>query len=230
MSQLEPADDIEACVFDAYGTLLDFSSAVRGDVQTLGNKAEKLTEIWRIKQLDYTWLRSLMRRHTDFWTVTGEALDFTLEALELEDPALRERLMEAYRILSPYPEVKGTLEALNDKNIKCAVLSNGSTKMLDDAFGSAGLKDHLNAILSIDEVGIFKPDPEVYLLATRKLEVAASKIAFFSSNGWDVHGASSFGFRTIWVNRTRQPKERLPAGPELVIDSLEPVGNWFAAR
>lgn len=227
MTKPEGAEAIEACVFDAYGTLLDFGSAAKGEVEALGDKADKLIEVWRVAQLEYTWLRSLMQRHADFWQVTGEALDYAMDHLGIEDAGLRERLLEAYRVLKPYPEVAGTLARLEAAGIRSAVLSNGSRAMLDAAFGAAGLTNRLDAILSADSVGVFKPAPEVYALATLELEVPAARVAFFSSNSWDIHGASSFGFRAFWVNRRGAVADRLPGGPELTLPSLDSVPAWF---
>ncbi len=202
--------DIRACVFDAYGTLLDFASAVAGEKAALGDKADALNALWRSKQVEYTWLRALMQRHADFRRVTGEALDYTLEALGIEDAGLRGRLLAAYDRLAPYPEVPATLETLADHGMRLAILSNGTPEMLEAGVASAGLGGWLEAVLSVEEVGIFKPAPEVYMLATRRLGLAAREIAFLSSNAWDAHGAASFGFVTIWVNRGGAPRERLP--------------------
>jgi 2-haloacid dehalogenase len=212
---------IRACVFDAYGTLLDFNAAVAAESAALGDRGAELSALWRRKQLEYTWLRSLMRRHADFWQVTSEALDFGLEALGLQqDTGLRDRLLAAYRRLAPYPEVPAMLDALRRGGMRAAILSNGSPAMLEEGVAAAGIAGRLDHLLSVEEVGVFKPSPEVYHLATRRLGLAAHEIAFLSSNGWDVHGAASFGFRTLWVNRTGAPAERLPGAPVGVIPDL----------
>jgi 2-haloacid dehalogenase len=212
----------DVCVFDAYGTLLDVNSAVRAESAQLGEQAaEELGALWRRKQLEYTWLRSLMHRHADFWQVTAEALEFSLATLgRADDEALRTRLLAAYRRLEPYPEVPAVLRRLNAHGVRTAILSNGSPGMLEDAVAAAGLSGLLDQVLSVEEVAVFKPAPEVYHLATRRLGVPADEIVFLSSNGWDVHGAASFGFRTVWVNRARAEGERLPGAPVAVAGSL----------
>jgi 2-haloacid dehalogenase len=211
-----------ACVFDAYGTLLDLNSAVRAGSAHLGERAaEELGALWRRKQLEYTWLRSLMRRHVDFWQVTAEALEFSLATLGRSgDEALRERLLAAYRRLEAYPEVVAVLGRLKADGVKTAILSNGSPAMLEHAVAAAGLSGLVDEVLSVEEVAVFKPAPEVYHLATRRLGVPAAEIVFLSSNGWDVHGAASFGFRTVWVNRAWAEGERLPGVPVAVAASL----------
>ena len=213
-------DGIEACVFDAYGTLLDFNNAVTAEGASLGRKSAPFSELWRRKQLEYTWLRSLMQRHEPFWQVTGDALDFTMEAFRINNPELRERLMEAYRTLAPYPEVPKMLTQLKASGMVTAILSNGSPQMLHEGVEAAGLTPHLDHQLSVEEVGVFKPSPKVYQLATQRLGVPASAIAFMSSNGWDIHGAASFGFSCIWINRGGGPQERLPGGPAIVLQDL----------
>lgn len=198
---------ITACVFDAYGTLFDVHSAVMRHATAVGPAAAALSNTWRLKQLEYSWMRSLMRRHADFWTVTGEALDVAMAAAGLSDAALRERLLEAYLSLDAYPEVPGVLDRLNAAGLRCAVLSNGSPEMLRSAVGSAGLAGRLEAVLSVEEVGIYKPDPRVYQLAVDRLGVPAAQISFQSSNVWDAAGAAAFGFQVVWINRGAQPRE-----------------------
>jgi len=210
MKPIEGAAEIAACVFDAYGTLLDFASAVARERPALGDRADALNELWRRKQLEYTWLRALMRHHLNFRDVTRQALDWCFEALAIDEPALADRLMRAYDGLDPYPEVPDTLRRLRDAGLQLAILSNGTPDMLQAATTSAGIRDLLDALFSVEEVGIFKPAPEVYAIATRGLGLPARRIAFLSSNAWDAHGAAAFGFRTIWVNRGGAPRERLP--------------------
>ncbi len=217
------AHPVRACVFDAYGTLLDVGSAVAALAAEVGPRAGELSELWRRKQLEYSWLRSLMRRHADFWRLTGDALDHALEALSLDGRHLREPLLDAYGSLAAYPEVPGMLGALRAAGMPAAVLSNGSPDMLRRSFASAGLSDLLDPVLSVEAAGVFKPTPDVYLLATRALGMAADRIAFFSSNGWDVHGAASFGFRAVWVNRAGLPAERLPGEPVATAPDLAAV-------
>jgi 2-haloacid dehalogenase len=215
--------DIQACVFDAYGTLLDVSSAVtRSSAATLP-QAERLWRLWRQKQLEYTWLRSLMNRHADFWRVTGESLDHAMEQLGLADPALRAELMQLYLQLDAYGDARPTLERLKAAGMRTAILSNGSTTMLAAGVAAAKIRDCLDMVISIDEVGVFKPSPAVYGRAAERLGVPANRICFLSSNGWDAHGAQSFGFHSVWVNRHGLAADRLPSPPETVVASLGDV-------
>jgi 2-haloacid dehalogenase len=216
-------EGIEACVFDAYGTLLDFNSAVMRCRDEIGADAEHLSDIWRQKQLQYTWLRSLMGRHADFWQVTGEALDFALAAVGIGDTDLRDRLMALYRELDTFPEVVRTLERLKAGGMRTAILSNGAPEMLESAVTAAGIARLLDDVLSVEDVGVFKPDPRVYQITVDRLGVEAEAICFMSSNGWDAAGAAAFGFRVVWINRYGQPVEHLPARPEIEIDTLEPL-------
>lgn len=220
---------VEACVFDAYGTLLDVGSAVAREAAAVGPRADELSALWRRKQLEYSWLRSLMRRHADFWQLTQDALDHSLDALGLAAASLRERLLQAYQRLDAYPDAAGTLAALRGLGRPTAVLSNGSPAMLEQSLSAAGLAGLVDPVLSVEAVGTFKPAPEVYALGTRALGLPAARIAFFSSNGWDAHGATSFGFRAVWVNRTRQAAERLPGGPALVLPDLAAVPSLVGA-
>ena len=212
--------DIGACVFDAYGTLFDVHSAAarcRGD---LGDKADAVSQTWRAKQLEYTWLRSLMGQHADFWSVTGDALDYALDTHAIDDAALRARLMDCYLELDAYPEVTDVLGRLKNAGLTCAILSNGAPNMLDAAVRGAGLADLLDAVLSVEDIGIFKPHPSVYRLAVERLGVAAGRIAFQSSNAFDVAGAAAFGFRVAWVNRFGQRPERLPGVADAELATL----------
>ena len=212
--------DISVCVFDAYGTLFDYNSAAARHSAALGDKAAPLADLWRLKQLQYTWLRSLMGRYAGFWQVTGEALDFSLGKLGIEDEALRANLMEAYLSLDAYPEVTGMLATLRAHGLRTAILSNGEPGMLDAAVEAAGLADLLDAVLSVEEVGIFKPHPSVYQLVVDRLGVAAANVSFQSSNAWDANGAAAFGFRVAWCNRFGQGQERVPEAPDAEIATL----------
>jgi 2-haloacid dehalogenase len=211
---------IEACVFDAYGTLFDVNSAARSAQDSLGEKWQPLAELWRAKQLQYTWLRGLAGRHADFWQVTGEALDFALSTLQLEDPALRARLMNLYLMLTAYPEVPDTLTRLKAAGMKLAILSNGTPAMLAAAVANAGITHLIDVILSVEEVQVYKPHPSVYRLACDRLNVVASGICFLSSNGWDAYSAKAFGLRTLWCNRFGQAPERIPETPDAQIATL----------
>jgi 2-haloacid dehalogenase len=211
---------VRACVFDAYGTLFDFASAAAGCADVLGDKAAAVTALWRDKQLQYTWLRSLQGRHADFWQVTGDALDFTLETLSISGGGVRERLMSLYRTLACFPEVPQVLDGLKRAGFVTAILSNGSPSMLADAVAGAKLGALLDHVLSVEEAGVFKTHPKVYQLAVDRLGVAPGAIAFQSSNAWDAHAASAFGMRVVWCNRYGQRRERLPGAPDREVRSL----------
>jgi 2-haloacid dehalogenase len=215
-----PLAGIKACVFDAYGTLFDFAAAARGCRDVLGAEADKLTALWRDKQLQYTWLRSLSGRYADFWQVTGEALDFTLETLGIDRPGLRDRLMTLYLTLETFPEVPDVLRRLKESGMRTAILSNGSPRMLDAIVTGNKLASLIDAVLSVDEVGVYKTHPTVYQLAVDRLGVPAGRIAFQSSNAWDAYAASAFGMRVVWCNRYGQRRERLPGGPDCEVKSL----------
>ncbi|MEI4470805.1 haloacid dehalogenase type II [Frigidibacter sp. MR17.24] len=218
-----------ACVFDAYGTLFDVASAARRAAAEPGGAAlaglwPRLAEDWRRKQLEYTWLRSLMGQHADFATVTAEALDWALDTHAPGAGApLRDRLLALYDRLEAYPEVPAVLAALRRAGLPCAILSNGSPAMLAAATASAGIDALLDARLSVETVGVFKPAPVVYALATDAFDCTPAEILFVSSNGWDVAGAAQFGFRTAWVNRAGARPERLPKGPDRVLPDLSPL-------
>ncbi|HXF53302.1 MAG TPA: haloacid dehalogenase type II [Hyphomicrobiaceae bacterium] len=211
---------IRACVFDAYGTLFDYASAAEGCRDVLGEKTGPFTALWRDKQLQYTWLRTLQERHADFWQVTGDALDYTLAAFGIADPALRERLMNLYRTLKPFPEVADTLRQIKKAGLKTAILSNGTPDMLAAAVTNAEIGHLLDAVLSVEEVGRFKTHPKVYQLAVDRLRVEPSAISFQSSNAWDAYAASAFGLRVVWCNRYGQPRERLPGRPDHEVRTL----------
>jgi 2-haloacid dehalogenase len=213
-------DGIKACVFDAYGTLFDVHSAVGRYRPRLGELAEPVSSLWRTKQLEYTWLRSLMGRHADFWEVTREALDFAFDMHRIDDPNLRKDLMEAYLHLDCYPEVPEVLSVLKSRGFHSAILSNGTPSMLEAAVMNSGLVQLIADNYSVEQVGIFKPDPRVYQIAVDGLRVKAEEIVFQSSNAWDAAGASAFGFKVVWVNRFGQSAERLPGRPDAEIRTL----------
>ena len=213
-------DRVQACVFDAYGTLFDFAAAARGCSDVLGDALDKLTILWRDKQLQYTWLRAVQGCHVDFWQVTGDALDFAMDTLRLDQPGLRDRLMTLYLTLDTFPEVSDVLQQLKAAGLKTAILSNGSPNMLDSVVKHARIDGLLDAVLSVEEVGVYKPNPRVYQLAVDRLGIPASSICFQSSNAWDAYAASSFGMKVVWCNRYGQRKERLPGRPNREIKSL----------
>jgi 2-haloacid dehalogenase len=220
---------IKACVFDAYGTLLDYASAAARCRDVLGDKLEPLNALWREKQLQYTWLRALQGRHADFWQVTGDALDFALDTLGLTDPDLRRRLMNLYLTLNAFPEVPEMLHRVKAAGMKTAILSNGSPEMLDTAVKNAGIGPLLDAVLSVETVGVYKPHPRVYQLAVERLGITAEAISFQSSNAWDAYAASAFGMRVVWCNRYGQRPERLPGKPDHEVMSLAELPGLFDA-
>ena len=211
---------VRACVFDAYGTLFDLASAAARCNDVLGDKTTAVAQLWREKQITYTWLRAAQNLHADFWQVTGDGLDFTLETLGITDPAIRARLMGLYRELTCFPEVPDGLRRLKQAGYATAILSNGSPSMLQDLVASANLGGLLDHVLSVEEVGVFKPHPSVYQLAVDRLGVPAHQISFQSSNAWDAHAASAFGMRVVWCNRYAQRRERLPGAPDHEIRTL----------
>jgi 2-haloacid dehalogenase len=216
---------IEACVFDAYGTLFDVNSAPLLLKDSLGDKWLPLAELWRAKQLQYTWLRSLAGRYADFLEVTRDALDFAMETFHIDDPVLRVRLLNLYVALSAYPEVPETLKRLKTSGIRLATLSNGTSSMLAAAAVNAGIADLLDAIVSAEEVKVYKPHPSVYQLACERLNVAASRVCFVSSNGWDAYSAKAFGFHVLWCNRMGQAPERIPETPDGQIATLSELSD-----
>jgi 2-haloacid dehalogenase len=224
-----PFSAINACVFDAYGTLFDVHSAVGRYRPRLGERADAVSQLWRTKQLEYTWLRSLMHQHADFWQVTGDALDYALDACDVRDRALRELLMSAYLELDAYPEVVATLEQLRRQGMDLVLLSNGSPQMLQAAVSHAGIGKLLSATLSVEQVGVYKPDPRVYALASETLAVRPDQISFQSSNAWDAAGAAAYGFKVAWINRFGQRRERLPHGPHAELQTLAQLPELLGA-
>jgi 2-haloacid dehalogenase len=220
---------VKACVFDAYGTVFDFAAAARGCRDVLGDDIDKLTALWRDKQLQYTWLRALQARHADFWQVTGDALDFALETLGMDHAGLRDRLMNLSLTLDAFPEVPDVLRRLKKAGVRTAILSNGSPAMLDAAVKAAGLVPLIDAVLSVEEVGVYKPHPKVYQLAVDRLGTPAAAIAFQSSNAWDAYAASAFGMQVVWCNRYGQRRERLPGAPERMVKSLAELPGLIGA-
>lgn len=221
---------IRACVFDAYGTLFDVNAAAAEERDALGEQWLSLAELWRTKQLQYTWLRGLAGRHADFWQVTGDALDFAMQSCGLDEPGLRRRLMDLYLRLGAYPEVSETLTRLKAGGVKLAILSNGTPDMLSAATDQAGITGLLDAILSVEEVGVFKPHPSVYQLAVDRMGVGADQICFVSANGWDAYSARAFGLRVVWCNRFGQAPERIPAPPDGEILTLSSLPATLGMR
>jgi 2-haloacid dehalogenase len=229
MSGPEAFAGISACVFDAYGTLFDVSAATARCRNELGDRADTLTTLWRSKQLEYSWLRSLRGDYVDFWHITGQSLDYALAALDLNDPALRSRLMELYFVLDAFAEVRDALAELKRVGVKTAILSNGSPSMLTAAVHRNRLDDLLDAVISVDPVRTYKPHPTVYQLAVDRLKLPAERICFLSSNYWDASGAALFGFRVIWINRAGAMPDPLPGQPDHEIRSLVALPSLLGA-
>jgi 2-haloacid dehalogenase len=223
-----PLEGVKACVFDAYGTLFDFASAAARCEDIPEERRAALTAMWREKQLQYTWLRTLQNRYADFSQVTRDALDFALDSLGLAKPGLCERLMELYFNLEPFAEVSSVLTSLRDAGFRTAILSNGSPEMLEALVKRSRLEHLFDAVLSADAVRAFKTHPKVYQYALDALGLPASAIAFQSSNAWDAHGASDFGMRVVWCNRYGQRRERLPGAPDFEIKTLAELPGLLA--
>lgn len=213
-------DNLDACVFDAYGTLFDLRAAAERHGDALGERKEALLALWRAKQLEYTWLRSLRGDYTDFWHVTGESLDHAMAVTGITEPLLRSRLMAAYFALEAFPDAKDAVSRLKAAGLKTAILSNGSTSMLTGAVGNAGLHRLFDHLISVDEVHTYKPHPSVYRLATERMECGAGRICFISANAWDASAAAHFGYRVVWLNRANSIFDPLPGRPEREITAL----------
>jgi 2-haloacid dehalogenase len=222
-------EGIRACVFDAYGTLFDVGSPVQKLATELGEKAADLTRLWRQKQLEYTWLRSLMGVHADFWHVTGDALDYALEALKIEDAGLRDQLMALYLKLDAYPDVTDALAAVRAKSKRTAILSNGSPSMLDSALRSAGLEKSFDMVLSVEDVGIYKPSRRVYRHAMQRLQIPdAPSVCFVSANSWDAQAAAQFGFQAVRLARGGGQDDRIPGKVSAKIESLSELAGLLS--
>lgn len=219
---------VTTCVFDAYGTLFDVAAAARlaaaqPGQEKLASVWPKLAADWRLKQLQYTWLRAITGDHTPFWEVTKDGLDWAMEASGLDDPALRETLLALYWELPAYKEVPKMLATLKAGGFQTAILSNGSPDMLDGAVDFAGVREWLDAVLSVEDVRIFKPAKAVYDMVGTRFGVSPGQVLFVSSNGWDAAAAAGYGFRTAWVNRAGEPMDRLPAKPHHVLSDLSTI-------
>ena len=225
---------ITTCIFDAYGTLFDVAAAARQaasepQFSNIKDTWPQLAEHWRLKQLQYTWLRAITQAHTDFWEVTQDGLDWALEKCGVDgDAELRERLLALYWELQAYPEVPEMLQTLKTAGLDTAILSNGSPDMLDGAVQSAGIETLLDDNLSVQSVGIFKPDSRVYDLVGQRFGCAKDEVLFVSSNGWDAAGATGYGFTTAWVNRSGEPMDRMPWKPKHVLRDLTDIPKIVA--
>ena len=210
---------IKAIIFDAYGTLFDVNSAAEKCKEKLGDKWEGFANYWRTTQLEYTWLRSLMRRHKDFWQITEDSLDKSMNFYNI-DNSMRSELLNLYKVLSPFTEVRDTLKKLKQSNYKLAILSNGTPDLLNELVVSNGLKDIFDDIFSVEEAGIFKPDSKVYDLPINKYNIEKNEVLFLSANTWDVSGAGNYGYNTVWVNRNNNIFDKLDFKPNQQISNL----------
>ena len=211
--------NIKAIIFDAYGTLFDVNSAAQKCKNKIGDKWEAFANYWRTNQLEYTWLRSLMKRHKDFWKITEDSLDKSMSVFKI-DNSMREELLNLYKILSPFEEVPEVLKFLKEKNFKLAILSNGTPSLLSELVKSNNLNNLFDDIFSIEEVGVFKPDSKVYDIPVKKYKIEKNEVAFLSANTWDVSGGGNYGYNSIWVNRTNNIFDKLDYQPKLEIKNL----------
>ena len=212
--------NIKAIIFDAYGTLFDVNSAAEKCKDKIGDKWESFANYWRTTQLEYTWLRSLMNRHKDFWQITEDSLDKSIKAFKI-DNSMRNELLDLYKKLSTFTEVKEVLNSLKKKNYKLAILSNGTPALLNKLVSSNDLTDIFDDIFSIEEVGIYKPDSKVYDLPVKKYQIKKDEVAFLSSNTWDVSGGGNYGYNSIWVNRNKNIFDNLDYKPKNEVGNLK---------
>ena len=214
-----------AFIFDAYGTLFDVNAACRELSIEVGEKWQELSALWRLRQVEYTWLRNSMNAYIDFWQITSDSLDYAMDTLNINNKNLRSNLLKLYLKLEAYSEVKGVLEKLKEEGFKTGILSNGSKKMLDSAVKNANISGLLDEVISVEECKVYKPSNKVYDLVEIKMGIKKEQVLFFSSNAWDMHAASNYGFNTIWVNRFNAKLERLPGKPLKIINSLKKINK-----
>ena len=218
--------NIKAIIFDAYGTLFDVNSAAKKCKEKIGDKWENFANYWRTTQLEYTWLRSLMNRHKDFWQITEDSLDKSMKVFQI-NKSLKAELLDLYKILSPYPEVKKTLKILKEKKYKLSILSNGTPALLSELVKNNNLENLINDIFSIEEVGIFKPSSKVYDIPIQKYKIKKEQVAFISANTWDVSGGGNYGYNSIWVNRNNNIFDNLDSIPKSEIKNLKELVEIF---
>ena len=216
--------NVKAIIFDAYGTLFDVNSAAEKCKDKIGDKWENFATFWRTTQLEYTWLRSLMKRHKDFWQITEDSLDKSMKAFSI-DSSMKNELMNLYKVLSPFKEVPETLKKLKGKSFKLAILSNGTPSLLDELVKSNNLDKLFDDIFSIEEVGIYKPDSRVYDLPIKKYKIKNNEVIFLSANTWDVSGGGNYGYQSIWVNRNNNIFDNLDFNPSNQIKDLTELVN-----
>ena len=211
--------NIKAIIFDAYGTLFDVNSAAEKCKDKIGNKWENFANYWRTTQLEYTWLRSLMKRHKNFWQITEDSLDKSMNAFNI-DKSMRDELLDLYKILNTFPEVKDVLKKLKEKNYKLAILSNGTPALLNELVKNNNIENIFDDIFSIEDVGIYKPDSRVYDIPTKKYQIQKNEVAFLSANTWDVSGGGNYGYNAIWVNRNNNIFDNLDYKPKNEVKNL----------
>jgi len=211
--------NIKAIIFDAYGTLFDVNSAAEKCKNKIGDKWESFANYWRTTQLEYTWLRSLMKRHKDFWQITEDSLDKSIKAFNI-DPSMKNELLNLYKVLSPFKEVQKTLNTLKEKNLKLAILSNGTPSLLNELVTSNKLNNLFDDLFSIEQAGVYKPDSKVYDLPVQKYQIQKNEVVFLSANTWDVSGAGNYGYNSIWVNRNNSIFDNLDYKPQNEIKNL----------
>ena len=218
--------NIKAIIFDAYGTLFDVNSAAEKCKNKIGEKWEPFANYWRTTQLEYTWLRSIMSRHRDFWEITEESLDKSMKIFKI-DRSIKDELLDLYKVLSTFPEVKETLKKLKEKNYKLAILSNGTPSLLKELVNSNNLESIFDDVFSIEEVKIYKPHPNVYSIPIKKYKIEKNQFAYLSSNTWDVSAAGNFGFNAVWVNRNKNIFDNLDYKPITEINNFSDLNNLF---
>ena len=209
----------KALVFDAYGTLFDVNSAANKCKDKIGEDWENFANFWRTTQLEYTWLRSLMRRHRDFWKITEDSLDKSMKVFGV-DKNMKNELLNLYKVLSPYPEVKNVLEILKEQNFKLAILSNGTPALLNELVTSNNLNNLFDDLFSVEEVKVFKPDSKVYEIPTKRYNIKANQVTFLSANTWDVSGGGNYGYNSVWVNRNKSKFDLLDYQPKNEVSNL----------
>ena len=212
--------NVKAIIFDAYGTLFDVNSAAEKCKSKIGDKWESFANYWRTTQLEYTWLRSLMNRHKDFWAVTEDSLDKSMQAFKIE-PLMKNELLDLYKILSTFPEVKEVLQNLKKKDYKLAILSNGTPSLLNELVKSNNLDNIFNDIFSIEEVKVYKPNSKVYDIPIKKYQIKKNEVAYLSANTWDVSAGGNYGFNTVWVNRSNNIFDYLDYKPKNEVKNLK---------
>jgi len=214
--------NVKAIIFDAYGTLFDVNSAAEKCKDKIGDKWEGFANYWRTTQLEYTWLRSLMKRHKDFWQITEDSLDKSMNAFNI-NKSMRSELLNLYKTLNTFPEVKDVLNKLKERNYKLAILSNGTPSLLNELVKSNNIENIFDDIFSIEDVGIYKPDSRVYDIPTKKYQIQKNEVAFLSANTWDVSGGGNYGYNSIWVNRSNNTFDKLDYKPKYQVKSLNEI-------